>query len=195
MSNLAKSKIILLKKTKYSEADLIVQGLSPDGMKLSFIARGALRSKKRFGGGLLEPTHYLEVQYKKSANGDQLNILEEATMIEDFKDLRLDYDRLSLALRLLEIVGRVSQEGDNQSNSLFNLLGHSLRSLQAAKNINNFSAHFYIKLLGQQGVLESEPWMQPFLSAPMAHHNQLNDLLIEAPKLQWLETQVEQYLY
>ena len=194
MSNLAKSKVILLKKTKYGEADLIVQGLSPDGMKLSFIARGALRSKKRFGGGLLEPTHYLEVQYKKSAHDDQLNVLEEATMIEDFRNLRLDYDRLSLALRLLEIVSKVSQEGDNQSDSLFNLLGHSLRILQTAENINNFSAHFYIKLLGQQGVLETEDWMKPFLSAPMAHHNQLKDLTIESPKLQWLESQVDQYL-
>lgn len=193
MSNLAKSKIILLRKTKYGESDLILQGITPRGEKLSFIARGALRSKKRFAGGLLEPTHYLEVQYKKPRQEDQLCVMEEATLLDDFHHLRTDYDKLSLALRLVEMIAKVGQEGDSQSESLFNLLGHGLRQLQDIQNTQSFCAHFYIKFLHQQGVLEVETWMESFLKTSIAQHSS-SSLDIGGHQLAWLEGQIDKYL-
>lgn len=194
MSNLAKSKIILLKKTKYGESDLIVQGITPTGEKLSFIARGALRSKKRFAGGLLEPTHYLEVQYKKPINAQQLCVMEDALLLDDFQDLRKDYDKLSLALRLVEIIAKVVQEGDSQSESLFNLLGHGLRRLQSIQNTRSFCAHFYIKLLHQQGVLEIQPWMESLLKTSIAQPSGESEVILSLQQWGWLESQMERYL-
>lgn len=168
-----KDRFIILKKTKYSEADLILQALSTRGEKLSFIARGALKSKKRFGGGILEPSHFVSFSFKASSEQGKLHTLQEATLINDFAGIRKDYDRLDLALHILECVGKVSQEGDQHSEHLFNLLGHTLRAVETAEDLLVMKMHFYLKLLLQQGVINAEPWMSPFLKAPISATNTL----------------------
>lgn len=168
-----KEKFIILRKIKYGEADLILHALSPQGEKLSFIARGALKSKKRFGGGVLEPSHFVNFTYKEAGGGGKLNLLQEATLINDFAGLRMDYDRLDLALHVLECVAKVSQEGDRSSDFLFNLLGHTLKAAETAQDPLVLKMHFYLKLLLQQGVVNVEPWMAPFLRARLSETNQL----------------------
>lgn len=166
--NQGKDKFIILKKIRYAEADLIIHALSPQGEKLSFIARGALKSKKRFGGGVLEPTHFVMLTYKKSMDEGQLNTLQEAQLLSDFPGLRSDYDRLELGLHLLECVSKVSQEGDTSSDFLFNLLGNALRALEQSQDILVTKMHFYLKFLFQQGVIQAEPWMGPFLKLSLS---------------------------
>lgn len=168
-----KDRFIILKKIKYSEADLIIHGLSTRGEKLAFIARGALKSKKRFGGGVLEPTHFVTFTYKQASESGQLNVLQEATLMNDFPGLRTDYDRLETALHILECVSKVSQEGDKDSEFLFNLLGHALKSLETASDILVLKMHFYLKFLLQQGVVNAEPWMAPFLKTNLADTEKL----------------------
>lgn len=169
----AQNRFIILKKMKYSESDLILHAISTQGEKLSFMARGALKSKKRFGGGVLEPTHFVSLTYKQSTEEGKLHALQEATLINDFAGLRSDYDRLELALHILECVSKVSQEGDRHSEFLFNLLGHTLKVLENAQDPLVVKMHFYLKFLLQQGVVDAEPWMAPFLKANMADSNQL----------------------
>ena len=140
---------------------------------MSFIARGALRSKKRFGGGILEPSHFVSLTYKPAAGEGQLNVLEEATLINDFAGLRKDYDRLELALHILECVSKVSQEGDLHSEFLFNLLGHTLKALEVAEDVLVLKMHFYLKFLLQQGVVDAEAWMAPFLKTNLSDTNSL----------------------
>lgn len=77
----------ILKKSKFSESDLILQALSEEGEKVGFFVKGALRSKKRFGGGV-EPTHLIEVVYQKARQEGGLNLLKEARLIEAFEGLR-----------------------------------------------------------------------------------------------------------
>ena len=168
------TKLIVLRVTKYSEADLIVTGLTPDFGKLSLIARGASRSKKRFSGGLLEATHALQVEFKKSQREQSLSTLVEARLTEDFSQLRTKYDRLQTALRLLEVMTKISQEGDPHSQNLYHLTGHSLKVLQEVQDFGLFWIHFVIRLLLNQGVLVQEAWMMPFLDKAMAHHTQLD---------------------
>ncbi|KYG65964.1 DNA repair protein RecO [Bdellovibrio bacteriovorus] len=163
-----KDRFIILKKIKYAEADLIIHGLSPRGEKLAFIARGALKSKKRFGGGVLEPTHFVTFTYKQANEHGQLNVLQEATIVNDFPGLRTDYDRLETALHILECVSKVSQEGDRDSEFLFNLLGNTLKVLESTPDILVLKMHFYLKFLLQQGVVNAEPWMAPFLKTNLA---------------------------
>lgn len=188
------NRFIILKKTRYGEADLIIQALSPHGEKMSFMARSALKSKKRFGGGVLEPLHFVQLTYKLSADG-RLNVLKEASVINDFAGLRTDYDRLEFALRALDAVGRVSQEGDSASEFLFNLLGHTLRALENAKDFGALRLQFWLKLLLQQGVLTTEPWMSPFLKATIAQHGELAEQSqAEQRRLAGLEMMVEDYV-
>jgi DNA repair protein RecO (recombination protein O) len=189
------NRFIILKKIKYSEADLIIHAISPQGEKMSFIARGALRSKKRFGGGILEPTHFVQFTYKEASEQGQMNVLNEATMINDFAGIRKSYDQLELALHFVECVGKVSQEGDRNSDFLFNLLGHSLRALETTEDAQVLKMHFYLKFLLQQGVINPEPWMTPFLRTNIADSNQLmGEKKTARDHMFHTETMVRQYL-
>ncbi len=176
---------ILLKKVRYGEADLIVTGISSEGEKKSFLARSALKSRKRFGGGVLEPLHHVKLTYSDKSERQQLSVLEEAQIVNDFDLIKKDYDLLQFGLFAVECVLKVSQEGDNVSDALYNLLGHCLKNL-ASENLN-YEKHipiikiqFFLKLLGNQGVLEQEPWMKPYLGAPLSDFVKLESLEREA---------------
>ncbi len=173
--NEKQDRFIILKKIKYGEADLIVHAIGTDGAKSSFLAKGALKSKKRFGGGILEPLHFVSFTYKEKPESTQMKTLSEASLIEDFKDIRSDYDKLELALFILNCVSHVSLEGDQNSEFLFNLTGHSLRAVAVAiaTNLRVLRLHFCLKFLYQQGVVSIENWMTPFLKANMNESAQL----------------------
>ena len=154
---------IILKKIKYGEADLIIHALGSNGAKTSFIAKSALKSKKRFGGGILEPLHFVNFTYREKQDSTQMKTLSEATLIEDFREIRSSYDKLELAFFILSCVSRVSLEGDQHSEFLFNLTGHSLRAVAKTINPETLKLHFCLKFLYQQGVISLEPWMNVFL--------------------------------
>ncbi len=190
-----KDRFIILRKMKYGEADLILHALSVNGEKLSFIARGALRSKKRFGGGVLEPSHFVTLTYKPGGGEGKLNVLQEATLVNDFAGIRADYDKLEFALHVLECVSKVSQEGDQHSDFLFNLLGHTLRATETAKDILILKMHFYLRFMLQQGVIDAEPWMTPFLRTNLSDTNTLlNQRQLVDDELHNVEIMVRHYL-
>ncbi len=169
----AKDKVFVLKKVKYGEADLIVQCLNSKGERVNFIARSALKSKKRFGGGVLEPTHYIHVSYeqkKQSYEESPLYTLQEAHVIEDFQKIRIDYDRLQVALHFVQVIGAVAKEGAIHSQELFNLLGNSLRAAETSENLEALRLHFEVKLLASMGVLHIENLEQVLLHIPIAQH-------------------------
>ena len=116
------------------------------------LARGALRSRKRFGGGLLEPTHLLQIDYQESAGSSRLGVLAEAQILESFIDLRSSYERLMVALSLVEEISHVAQEGDLHSEGLFRLLGKALFDLQHNQNLDVFSQHFSMRLQQELGL-------------------------------------------
>ncbi len=174
---------------------MILHALSAQGAKVSFIARAALKSKKRFGGGILEPTHFVQFTFKQAAEMGQLNVLQEAVLINDFQGLRKSYDHLEFALHILECVSKVSQEGDQHSEFLFNLLGHTLRATESANNVLILKMHFYLKFLLQQGVMTAEPWMTPFLKTNIADTNNLESYKRDVQdNLFNIETMVQHYL-
>ncbi|OFZ31469.1 MAG: DNA repair protein RecO [Bdellovibrionales bacterium RIFCSPHIGHO2_01_FULL_40_29] len=163
-------RFIILKCIKYGESDLILHALSSQGAKYSFLARGALKSKKRFGGGILQPSHFVSLTFKDTSEEGKLRILNEATLIDDFKSIRTDYERLDFALFALNCAGSVSQAGDVHSDFLFNLLGNTLRTAGVAENLTALKLHFCLKFLFQQGVVSIEEWMSPFLRINIMDH-------------------------
>ncbi len=157
---LAQTKGIVLKATRYSEADLIVSVLTSEGQRLQLFARNALKSKKRFGGGVLEPTHYIQVSYEdrrsKVGGESELHSLREASIVQAFEGLRTDYARLELALSLINSVHQIVRQGDAGSPELFNLLGNALKAAETSTELTRLRVHFDIRLLASQGVLEIE---------------------------------------
>jgi DNA repair protein RecO (recombination protein O) len=171
--NTFKKKVILLRKIKYGESDLILHAIAMDGEKLCFMARGALRSKKRFAGGVLEPTHFIEAIFNKPQEIGKLIPLSEVILINDFPKIRESYDRLDSAFLILNSVYRVSQEGEGQSQGLFNLLGNGLKLLETTSDLALLKLVFAIKFLYQQGVLQFEPWMRDYLQTPLSQLDEL----------------------
>ena len=168
-----KDKAIVLRTTRYGEHDLIVQVINSKGAKLNLFARSAFRSKKRFGGGVLEPTHFIHILYQdKSAKGADhpLHTLNEATMINSFSKLRSDYARLETALHLVQVVTVIAHEGDTDSDSIFNLLGNTLKAAETSNNLEALKTHFEVKLLTLQGVLAHQSEEEALLRAPISDH-------------------------
>jgi DNA repair protein RecO (recombination protein O) len=162
------AKIIVLRAIKHGEADLIVHGLDARGAKLGLFARSAMKSRKRFGGGILEPTHVLMAHYQEAKGESSLHVLQDAQLVEAFPKLRSDYDRLQTALEILNLVERSSVEGSLDSPQVFNLLGHSLTALQTAVSPGLLKLAFVAKLLASHGVLIEQSEYAPLLT-PSVH--------------------------
>lgn len=185
--------MIVLKKVKMSESDLIIHGLTVNGSRLHLLARGALRSRKRFGGGVLEPSHFIEAEFTPPAETQQIGVLLEARILDSFEGLRTDYDRLETALRLLDLIDRSSPGGEMPGT--FDLLGNALKSLDLGQRQDRVELQFLIKLLSIHGSLDREEWMTDFLKYPI--RNGADESLLKytnAPKLDWARHQVKQFL-
>ena len=169
-----KEKILVLKKFKTGESDLVLHGLNPLGARMNFYARGGMKSRKRFAGGILDPTHYIEVTYKpgNNADGDPLHTLLEASLVREFPLLRTDYDRLDAALYILGLVHKLGQQGTVDSPDLFNLLGNALGAAEHSGNLPNLKLQFELKLLAAQGVLPHDESFLPWLKASLSMHEQ-----------------------
>ncbi len=169
-----RDKVFILKTVRYGDADLIIQALTSAGTRVSFFARSALKSKKRFGGGVLEPTHYVNVLYEDKSNSRAdvtLHTLKEAALIQSFDGLRTDYERIEMALGLLQTVSDVIREGDTDAVELFNLLGNTLKAAETSKQLTHLRIHFEVKFLGNQGVLALDhPEESVLLAVPVSGH-------------------------
>ncbi len=188
-----KARVIILKSIKHGESDLLLQTLDSNGNRLHFLAKGALKSKKRFGGGMLEPTHYLDVLYKetKSASeGEPLYILLEAKMIRDFHGLRADYDRLSMALSFLTLVNRLTRSGSVGAKEVFDLLGHALSACEKCDSPQELKLQFQAKLLYSQGVLEHIDELAPLVSTSLKDCGQLK---IPREQMRSLQNQLDHF--
>jgi len=173
---------LILRTHRYGDADLIVHALNSEGGRLTLFARSALKSKKRFGGGVLEPTHYVQIAYEdrrsKIGGDSEMYTLHEASLVQDFAELRSDYDRLQTALRLVQTVDRVVGDMVGGSPEVFNLLGNALRALMSSSSPERLHTHFCIRLLASQGVLENESETSRLAAQPIQAHAEsaLDDL-------------------
>lgn len=175
-----KERILVLKTFKHGESDLIVHGLNSLGARINFFARGGLKSRKRFAGGILEATHYIEVTYKVSTSneGDPLHSLLEAQLIREFSRLRTDYNRLETALHMLKLVHKLGQQGVVDSPDLFNLLGNALQAAETSRDLDLLRAHFELKLMATQGVLPPDAGHRDWLNTSLSKH----ELIQAAPE-------------
>lgn len=90
---------LLLKRTDFRELDVIVTLFSARYGKLQALARGARRSRKRFGGAL-EPIHTLDVELHEPKRGDFFE-LARASVHQPRLALPQSLERLQCAGKLL----------------------------------------------------------------------------------------------
>ncbi len=186
-----KEKIIVLRTFKWRESDLMVHGLTAEGARLSFLARGALRSKKRFGGGVLEPTRFIMAHYKPQASRDNenpLHTLQEAQILRDFEGLRQVYERLEVGLFMVGLMDKVAQPGISDAPELFDLLGNGLKAAESAVNLEVLRLQFEVKLLYLLGVLPTHGLYAELLRHALSEHQKIE---LESDDLRRLRTETK----
>ena len=146
--SLHKTPAIALKSRKWGEADRIVTFYTLRFGKLRGVARGARRSKSRFGGAL-EPFVHCDLNLFEK-HGDSLNRLTQVDILESFQRLREDLMLMAGAARMSNLVSAVTVEHDPDSG-MYETLLHGLRALQDGSDPALTTLLFQIRLLTQSG--------------------------------------------
>ena len=118
----------MLLSREVGEADKIIEYLTRDFGRISVVAKGARKSRKRFGGRL-EKFVCVELQALERQPG-ALCRLEEVRVKEAFPGLRDDLPRLSMAEVMLELSGRFTVPG-RDGMQVFDQLLQLWRSIQS----------------------------------------------------------------
>lgn len=134
---------IVLDCRDHGESDKIITFFTPDEGRLTGIAKGANRSKKRFLNKL-ELFSYLTISYSERQRSS-LAFIADAELNESFINLRNDIDRYTAATFIREVllIAIVEKQGDKD---IFNLLLWALQSLDEKKSHLGITATFLIRL-------------------------------------------------
>ncbi len=124
MSRVQKTVGTVIRVVDYGDTDQILSVLTPERGKISFMAKGARKSAKRFGGSLDLLTRSEFVFYDREG----LKSLNQATLVDAHTELRTDYDRLTTALRCARTVNRLLED-DQEALDVFELFERLLATL------------------------------------------------------------------
>ena len=102
---------IILARKNYGEADRIISVFSKDQGRVSMMAKGARRPKSRKRGHI---EVFNRVRFQ-AITGRGLDIMTEAEVIDDFKQIRTSLKKISLAYYLAEVIGRITHEGEGNA--------------------------------------------------------------------------------
>ena len=101
------ARVIVLRKTKLSESDLILTMLSSDGSQIRSVAKGARKPSSPFSSRL-ELFSSCDVLL---ARGRNLDIVKEARLVSSCEHIRRSVERASCAAPAAEVLERVSEQG------------------------------------------------------------------------------------
>ncbi|HZD59145.1 MAG TPA: DNA repair protein RecO [Anaerolineae bacterium] len=145
--SLYKTKGVVLKTQKLGESDRIITILTNNYGKVSAVAKGVRKTRSKFGSRLEPFTHVDLVLYK----GRNLDIVTQAEIIDSFSEIRENFDRITYGSAMLDLVNKVSVEGERDI-ALYHLLLRSLKAVsQAKKNFRLLLIAFDIKLMAISG--------------------------------------------
>jgi DNA repair protein RecO (recombination protein O) len=143
---------VVIKTMRLGEADRIITLLTSEHGKVRAVAKGVRKTKSRFGARL-EPTNNLALMCWQ---GRELDIVTQVEVLDHFKGIRRDLDRLEQAMVALEAVDQIAQER-HPSAAMHRMLVGALRVLDERGSPLTITA-FLLKLLvldGSMPVLDS----------------------------------------
>lgn len=113
------------------------------------IAKGAHVPGSRFGASLQPAAYSQVVFYHKTGRG--LHTLSEASLIEPMHGIQRDLDRMTVALRVVELTRALTQE-EEANPFLFNLIVQVLHYLDSpAYSPHNLLPYFHLRMAGSLG--------------------------------------------
>ncbi|MHB8439022.1 MAG: DNA repair protein RecO [Acidimicrobiales bacterium] len=143
--SLYRDEAVVLRTMRLGEADRIVSMLTAEHGKVRAVAKGVRRTTSKFGGRL-EPLHHVSMLCWK---GRELDIVNQAEVLESFRTVREDLSRVSKAFTVLEVADQLAQE-QHPSARLFHMVLGALRALDRDDSAM-FVAGFLLKALVVEG--------------------------------------------
>lgn len=141
-------RVLVLRKTKLGETDLILTMLAADGHQVRAVAKGARKPKSRLGART-EPFTVLDVLLHTGRN---LEILAEAETVSTHDALRADYDRTMAASVVVDVLDKISVEGQGEP-LLFDMALVTLGVMDTApvESLDLLVVAFLLKALAMHG--------------------------------------------
>ncbi|BCO10068.1 hypothetical protein GF1_24440 [Desulfolithobacter dissulfuricans] len=139
---------IVLQIRDHAESDKLVTFYSPSLGRVTGIAKGAKRSKRRFVNKL-EPFTQLHILYRPSRNSSLL-FLADAELDNAYLSLRRQYSRYVTAMLIAELVLCFTREEDGDP-ATFRLLAWALGALDRGLPPLQTATLFHLRLLGEAG--------------------------------------------
>lgn len=142
---------IVLRRIDFSDYDLIITFFSLKKGKFSLIAKSAKKSTRRFAG-ILELFSVLNIVGSVAGQG-RLAVLQEASLITPFNEIRKDIKKTAYASYWAELIDQWMEKMAIQKE-IFNLLKYALCELDAG-NIHDdaLSILFQLRFLLISGLL------------------------------------------
>jgi DNA repair protein RecO (recombination protein O) len=125
--SLVKTPAIILGTRNLGEADKLVTLFTHRYGKIKGTAKGARRVKSRFGGSLEPFTHCQFILFQKTR--DSLYRIQQADILQSFRELREDLERILWASRVAALTSAMAPEGE-ANPPLFNVLLETFTALQ-----------------------------------------------------------------
>jgi DNA repair protein RecO (recombination protein O) len=139
---------IILRTIPYGEADQIVTLYSPRFGKIKGIAKGAKRSRRRFGNAL-EIASYVNATFFEKETSDLVR-LSHCDLIRPFEGLRQDIRRLAWGSYFIELINELTAE-KIPSPSIFKLLTAFLNLIDRGAFKEELQRVFEVRLLAELG--------------------------------------------
>jgi DNA repair protein RecO (recombination protein O) len=141
---IVRTEAVVLRSLPYGETSRIVTLFTRDRGKLAVMAKGARRTKSRFGS-TLQPMSYVQVVYYYKPSRS-LQLLSDSSHVTAFHQIGRDLEKISIGLRIVELTSALMQ--DEQQNALvFNLLLQVLHRLDGAGDrLANTLPYFQMRL-------------------------------------------------
>jgi len=149
-----RTRAIVLRRTNYGEADRILQLLTPEGRR-SVMARGVRKEKSKLAGGI----ELFAVSDVVLAEGKgELGILTSARLVQFYRHILEDYDRLQFGYLVIKLIARASEMVDEPE--WYDVLSEMLMALDVSSiDLQLTETWFYLRyasLLGHELNLERD---------------------------------------
>ena len=118
---------LVLRKTKLGETDSILTLLAEDGSQLRAVAKGLRKPGSKLGG-VLEPFTEASLMLH---TGRSLDVITEAEVVDAHGAVREDFDRLSAASVIADVLDKLSVQGQAEDR-IYGLGRATLSALEAA---------------------------------------------------------------
>lgn len=144
--NTRRTRAVVLRRTNYGEADRILQLLTPYG-RMGVMARGVRKEKSKLAGGIeLFAVSDIVVGRGKG----ELGVLTSARLVQFYRHILEDYDRMQFAYEVLAQVSRASESLDEPE--WYDIVTETLMALDVKTvSIQLIQTWFYIRMSAMLG--------------------------------------------